>query len=53
MERILAKIIQRDPEQKEFHQAVQEVMETVRPVLERNPEFLKPLDGLRARLESR
>ncbi|WP_319549659.1 NADP-specific glutamate dehydrogenase [Desulfogranum marinum] len=41
MDSILAKIIQRDPEQKEFHQAVQEVMETVRPVLERNPEFRK------------
>ena len=41
MESILARIIQRDPEQKEFHQAVREVMETVRPVLERNPEFRK------------
>jgi glutamate dehydrogenase (NADP+) len=29
----------RDPEQKEFHQAVHEVLETVQPVLDRNPEF--------------
>lgn len=29
----------RDPEQKEFHQAVEEVFETVQPVLDRNPEY--------------
>lgn len=29
----------RDPHQKEFHQAVQEVIESVQPVLERNPEY--------------
>lgn len=29
----------RDPGQKEFHQAVQEVIESVQPVLDRNPEF--------------
>ncbi len=29
----------RDPEQKEFQQAVREVLETVQPVLDRNPEF--------------
>ena len=29
----------RDPEQKEFHQAVHEVLETVQPVLDRNPEY--------------
>ena len=39
MEQIFSSIVQRDPEQKEFHQAVHEVMETVRPVLERNPEY--------------
>ncbi len=41
MEKAVAKIIHRDPEQKEFQQAVQEVLETVRPVLERNPEYRK------------
>jgi glutamate dehydrogenase (NADP+) len=29
----------RDPDQKEFHQAVKEVIESVQPVLDRNPEF--------------
>ncbi len=41
MEIILSRIRDRDPEQKEFLQAVQEVMETVKPVLERNPEYRK------------
>jgi len=39
MEKILSSIIQRDPQEKEFHQAVQEVLLTVKPVLDRNPEF--------------
>ncbi len=39
MEKILAGIVRRDPEQKEYHQAVFEVMETVKPVLDRNPEY--------------
>ncbi len=39
MEEIISRIMQRDPEQKEFHQAVHEVLETVRPVLDRNPEY--------------
>jgi len=41
VEIILSRIRDRDPEQKEFLQAVQEVMETVKPVLERNPEYRK------------
>ncbi len=41
MEMILSRIRERDPEQNEFLQAVQEVMETVKPVLERNPEYRK------------
>ncbi len=39
MENILAEIVHRDPDQREFHQAVFEVMETVKPVLDRNPEY--------------
>ena len=35
----LQRIINKDPEQKEFHQAVQEVLDTVQPVLDRNPEY--------------
>jgi glutamate dehydrogenase (NADP+) len=36
---ILRQILKRDPGEKEFHQAVQEVVETVKPVLDRHPEF--------------
>jgi glutamate dehydrogenase (NADP+) len=36
---ILKVIKDRDPGEKEFHQAVQEVLESVQPVLERNPEY--------------
>lgn len=41
MEKILAAIIQKDVQEKEYHQAVQEVLITVKPVLDRNPEFRK------------
>ncbi|UCF84547.1 MAG: NADP-specific glutamate dehydrogenase [Desulfobacteraceae bacterium] len=36
---ILQVIKNRDPGEKEFHQAVQEVIESVQPVLDRNPEY--------------
>ena len=36
---ILGIIKDRDPGEKEFHQAVEEVMETVQPVIDRNPEY--------------
>lgn len=36
---ILKPILARDPEEKEFHQAVQEFSETVKPVLDRHPEY--------------
>jgi len=39
MEEILKSVTARDPDQKEFHQAVKEVLETIQPVLERNPEY--------------
>lgn len=39
MSDILEFIKSRDPGEKEFHQAVQEVLETVQPVLDRNPEY--------------
>ncbi len=41
MEKTLAAIKTKDPEQREFHQAVQEVLESVKPVLDRNPEYRK------------
>jgi len=39
MEEILKSVMARDPHEKEFHQAVKEVLETIQPVLERNPEY--------------
>ncbi len=39
MSDILELIKSRDPDQKEFHQAVYEVTETVKPVLDRNPQY--------------
>lgn len=36
MDEIMSLVKQRDPEQREFHQAVQEVVDTVKPVLDRN-----------------
>ena len=39
MSDILRVIKDRDPGEKEFHQAVKEVLESVQPVLDRNPEY--------------
>ncbi|MCG6905857.1 MAG: NADP-specific glutamate dehydrogenase [Desulfobacteraceae bacterium] len=39
MNEIVDRITNRDPAEKEFHQAVGEVLESVQPVLERNPEY--------------
>ncbi len=39
MNRITDQIREKDPEQKEFHQAVEEVVESVKPVLDRNIEY--------------
>ena len=36
---ILKTIISRDPGEREFHQAVQEVIESVKPVLDQNPQY--------------
>ena len=36
---ILKQVEDKDPGEKEFHQAVQEVIETVQPVLDRNPQY--------------
>jgi glutamate dehydrogenase (NADP+) len=35
----LKQILARDPGEKEFHQAVQEVIDTIKPVLDRHPEY--------------
>ena len=39
MHDIMKTIREKDPGEKEFHQAVEEVLKTVQPVLDRNPEF--------------
>ncbi len=39
MDQIMNHIIDKDPEQREFHQAVQEVVSSVTPVLDRNLEY--------------
>ena len=39
MNEIMELIQGRDPSEKEFHQAVQEVIETVKPVLDQNPQY--------------
>ena len=41
MQEIMEKVISRDPNQKEFHQAVEEVMESIKPVLDQNPYYRK------------
>jgi glutamate dehydrogenase (NADP+) len=38
---IIDKVKRRDPEQKEFHQAVEEVMHTLEPTMVKHPEFVK------------
>ena len=37
---IYAKVVARDPDQPEFHQAVKEVLESLEPVLEANPAYI-------------
>ncbi len=38
---VIAKVKQNDPDQPEFHQAVEEVMETLEPTANKHPEFVK------------
>ena len=39
MEDFMKKVREKDPGEKEFHQAVEEVLESVRPVLDSNPQY--------------
>lgn len=41
VEDFMKKVIEKNPGEKEFHQAVQEVVESVMPFLEKNPKYLK------------
>jgi len=38
---VIAKVKEKDPEQKEFIQAVTEVLTTLEPTVEKHPEFVK------------
>ena len=38
---VLANVIAKNPGEKEFHQAIKEVLETLTPVLEKHPEYVK------------
>lgn len=40
-EELMAKVVRRNPNEPEFHQAVKEVLESLEPVIERHPEYLK------------
>lgn len=42
---IMAGVVARNPEQKEFHQAVHEVVESIMPVLDKHPEYRKAKIG--------
>ena len=39
MDDFTKRVMEKDPGEKEFHQAVMAVLESVKPVLDRNPEF--------------
>lgn len=41
---IYAKVVARDPNQPEFHQAVKEVLESLEPVLDANPEYISVVE---------
>ena len=41
IEKIYEEMMARDPDQPEFHQAVREVLDSLKPVLERHPEFVE------------
>ena len=41
---VYAKVVARDPNQPEFHQAVKEVLESLEPVLEANPEYISVVE---------
>ena len=41
LEELYQKVVEKDPAQPEFHQAVQEVLESLEVVLEKHPEYRK------------
>lgn len=41
LEEVIGKVIQKDPYQPEFHQAVREIFATLEPTVDKHPEFVK------------
>ncbi len=41
LDKIYEKVVDRNPGEKEFHQAVEEVLDTISPVMEKHPEFVE------------
>ena len=39
LQKVYAQVVTRDPDQKEFHQAVLEVLESLDPIIEQRPEY--------------
>ncbi|MFW6141832.1 MAG: NADP-specific glutamate dehydrogenase [Candidatus Saliniplasma sp.] len=40
LDKVYEQVVDRNPGEKEFHQAVEEVLETIEPVMEKHPEFV-------------
>ena len=46
MKTIYDSVIARDPNQPEFHQAVEEVLDSLSPVIQEHPEFLPVVESM-------
>ena len=46
MKTVYERVIARDPDQPEFHQAVEEVLDSLAPVIEENPEYMDVVNGM-------
>ena len=46
MKSVYERVIARDPDQPEFHQAVEEVLDSLAPVIEDNPDYMDVVMGM-------
>ena len=46
MKSVYERVKARDPDQPEFHQAVEEVLDSLGPVIEDNPDFMDVVKGM-------
>ena len=46
MKKVYESVITRDPNQPEFHQAVEEVLESLVPVIQAHPEYLPVVESM-------